>query len=163
MVTSLPSSLSLSLSLSPSVFRAQYRKRGILRCTFSARERAKLIANFSSTLVTSLPSFPLSLSVSLSLSLSFSLSLSLSLSPSVPHAQYGPLSSMAALHGNTYKVNCWWALVGNRKPHYRPRLEIGRFRDSYIVREVHSVRERERYREREQHAELVRSHQKRVH
>ena len=38
---------------------------------------------------------------------------------------YGPLSSMAAFHGNTYKVNCWWALVGNRKPHYRPRLEIG--------------------------------------
>ena len=37
-------------------------------------------------------------------------------------AHYGPLSSMAAFHGNTYKVN--W-LVGNRKPYYRPRLEIG--------------------------------------
>ena len=24
--------------------------------------------------------------------------------------RYGPLSSMAACHGNTYKVNCWWAL-----------------------------------------------------
>ena len=36
----------------------------------------------------------------------------------------GSLSSMAACHGNTYKVNYWWALVGNRKPHYRPRLEI---------------------------------------
>ena len=38
---------------------------------------------------------------------------------------YGPLSSMAACHGNTYKVNRWWALVGNRKPYYRPRLDIG--------------------------------------
>ena len=48
----------------------------ILRCTFLARRRAKLIANFSATMVTSLPSFSLSLSVSLSLS------------PNVPHAQY---------------------------------------------------------------------------
>ena len=45
----------------------------ILRCTFLARRSAKLIANFSATMVTSLPSF--------------SLSLSLSLSPNVPHAQ----------------------------------------------------------------------------
>ena len=52
----------------------------ILRCTFLARKRAKLIANFSATMVTSLPSF--------SLSLSLYLSLSLSLSPKVPHAQY---------------------------------------------------------------------------
>ena len=48
----------------------------ILRCTFLARRSAKLIANFSATMVTSLPSFSLSLSVSLSLSLN------------VPHAQY---------------------------------------------------------------------------
>ena len=41
-----------------------------------ARRSAKLIANFSATMVTSLPSFSLSLSVSLSLS------------PNVPHAQY---------------------------------------------------------------------------
>ena len=54
----------------------------ILRCTFLARRSAKLIANFSATMVTSLPSF------SLSLSLCISLSLSLSLSPNVPHAQY---------------------------------------------------------------------------
>ena len=54
----------------------------ILRCTFLARRSAKLIANFSATMVTSLPSF------SLSLSLSLSVSLSLSLSPNVPHAQY---------------------------------------------------------------------------
>ena len=68
----------------------------ILRCTFLARRRAKLIANFSATMVTSLPSFSLSLSLSLSLcislslslSLCISLSLSLSLSPNVPHAQY---------------------------------------------------------------------------
>ena len=52
----------------------------ILRCTFLARRSAKLIANFSATMVTSLPSF--------SLSLSLSLYLSLSLSPNVPHAQY---------------------------------------------------------------------------
>ena len=43
-----------------------------------ARRSAKLIANFSATMVTSLPSF----------SLSLSLSVSLSLSPNVPHAQY---------------------------------------------------------------------------
>ena len=48
----------------------------ILRCKFLARKSAKLFANFSATLVTSLPS------------LSVSLSLSLSLSPSAPHAQY---------------------------------------------------------------------------
>ena len=48
----------------------------ILRCTFLARRSAKLIANFSATMVTSLPSF------------SLSLSLYLSLSPNVPHAQY---------------------------------------------------------------------------
>ena len=40
--------------------------------------KCKLIANFSATMVTSLPS----------LSVSLSLSLSLSLSPSAPHAQY---------------------------------------------------------------------------
>ena len=48
----------------------------IQRCTFLARRSAKLIANFSATMVTSLPSF------------SLSLYLSLSLSPNVPHAQY---------------------------------------------------------------------------
>ena len=58
----------------------------ILRCTFFARKSTKMIANFSATKVTSLPS--LSLSLSLSLSFSFSLSLSLSLSPHAPHAQY---------------------------------------------------------------------------
>ena len=46
----------------------------ILRCTFLARRSAKLIANFSATMVTSLPSF--------------SLCIFLSLSPNVPHAQY---------------------------------------------------------------------------
>ena len=40
----------------------------ILRCTFLARRSANLIANFSATMVTSFPSFSLSLSVSLSLS-----------------------------------------------------------------------------------------------
>ena len=49
-----------------------------LRCTFLARRSAKLIANFSATMLTSLPSF----------SLSLSLCISLSLSPNVPHAQY---------------------------------------------------------------------------
>ena len=49
----------------------------ILRCTFLARRSAKLIANFSAKMVTSLPSFSLS---PLSLSLCISLSLSLSLS-----------------------------------------------------------------------------------
>ena len=48
----------------------------ILRCTFLARRSAKLIANFSATMVTSLPSVSLSLSLSLSVSLSLSLSLS---------------------------------------------------------------------------------------
>ena len=42
----------------------------ILRCTFLARRSAKLLANFSATMVTSLPSFSLSLSLSLYLSLS---------------------------------------------------------------------------------------------
>ena len=42
----------------------------ILRCTFLARRSAKLIANFRATMVTSLPSFSLSLSLSLYLSLS---------------------------------------------------------------------------------------------
>ena len=42
----------------------------ILRCTFLARRSAKLIANFSATMVTSLPSFSLSLSLCISLSLS---------------------------------------------------------------------------------------------
>ena len=42
--------------------------------------KCKLIAKFSATMVTSLPSF--------SLCISLSLSLSLSLSPKVPHAQY---------------------------------------------------------------------------
>ena len=42
----------------------------ILRCTFLARRSAKLIANFSAIMVTSLPSFSLSLYLSLSLSLS---------------------------------------------------------------------------------------------
>ena len=40
----------------------------ILRCTFLARRSAKLIANFSATMVTSLPSFSLCISLSLSLS-----------------------------------------------------------------------------------------------
>ena len=48
----------------------------IPRCTFLARRSAKLIANFSATMMTSLPSFSLSLCISLSLS------------PNVPHAQY---------------------------------------------------------------------------
>ena len=61
----------------------------ILRCTFLARRSVKLIANFSATMVTSLPSFSLSLSVSLSLSLS--------LSPNVPHAQYYIIGSAEAL------------------------------------------------------------------
>ena len=70
----------------------------ILRCILLARKSAKLTANFSATMVTSLPSISLSLSLSLSLCLSLSLSLSLSLylslslslslSPSAPHAQY---------------------------------------------------------------------------
>ena len=38
----------------------------ILRCTFLARRSAKLIANFSATMVTSLPSFSLCISLSLS-------------------------------------------------------------------------------------------------
>ena len=42
----------------------------ILKCTFLARRSAKLIANFSATMVMSLPSFSLCLSLSLSLSLS---------------------------------------------------------------------------------------------
>ena len=42
----------------------------IPRCTFLARRSAKLIANFSATMVTSLPSFSLSLSLSLCISLS---------------------------------------------------------------------------------------------
>ena len=37
----------------------------ILRCTFLARRSAKLIANFSATMVTSLPSFSLCISLSL--------------------------------------------------------------------------------------------------
>ena len=50
----------------------------ILRWKFLSRKGAKFIANFSATMVTSLPSH----------SLSLSLSLSVSLSPSAPHAQY---------------------------------------------------------------------------
>ena len=44
----------------------------ILRCTLLARRSAKLIANFSATMVTSLPSFSLSLSLSLPLCISLS-------------------------------------------------------------------------------------------
>ena len=55
----------------PIVFTSSSCKRG-LRCTFLARRSAKLIANFSATMVTSLPSFSLSLSLSLSVSLSLS-------------------------------------------------------------------------------------------
>ena len=51
--------------------KAQNSSR-LLRCTFLARRSAKLIANFSATMVTSLPSFSLSLSLSLSVSLSLS-------------------------------------------------------------------------------------------
>ena len=40
----------------------------ILRCTFLARRSAKLVANFSATMVTSLPSFSLCISLSLSVS-----------------------------------------------------------------------------------------------
>ena len=53
-----------------------------------ARTSAKLIANFSATMVTSLLSFSLSLSLSLYLSLYLSLSLSLSLSFSLSHRMY---------------------------------------------------------------------------
>ena len=42
----------------------------ILRCTFLVRRSARFIGNFSATMVTSLPSFSLSLYLSLSLSLS---------------------------------------------------------------------------------------------
>ena len=45
--------------------KAQYSSP-ILRCTFLARRSAKLIANFSATMVTSFPSFSLSLYLSLS-------------------------------------------------------------------------------------------------
>ena len=51
-----------------------------LRCKFLARKSAKLIANFSTTMVMSRPSLSLSLSLSLCISLSPSPPLSLSLS-----------------------------------------------------------------------------------
>ena len=56
----------------------------IATCAIFGKEKCKFIANFSATMVTSLPS----ISLSLSLSLSVSLSLSLSLSSKLPHAQY---------------------------------------------------------------------------
>ena len=46
----------------------------IAKCEFFGKGKCKLIANFSTTMVTSLPSL--------------SLCISLSLSPNVPHAQY---------------------------------------------------------------------------
>ena len=61
-------------------------KKLIGNCAIFWQGKCKLIANFSATMVTSLPS--LSVSLYLSLSVSLSLSLSLSHTPNVPHAQY---------------------------------------------------------------------------
>ena len=71
----------------------------ILRCTFLARRSAKFIANFSATMVTSLPSF----------SLCISLYLSLSLSPNVPHAQYRKRFRASYNNGKTQWKKLWWA------------------------------------------------------
>ena len=76
----------------------------ILRCTFLARRSAKLIANFSATMVTSLPSFSLFLSLSLSLSLSLYLSLS--------HRMYvthniGSASALPIIFGYTALLYVW--------------------------------------------------------
>ena len=81
----------------------------ILRCTFLARRSAKLIANFSATMVTSLPSFSLSLSLYLSLSLSLSLSHRMYLTHNIGSASALPI--IAPDHQFTKKhllnrVNC---------------------------------------------------------
>ena len=86
----------------------------ILRCTFLARRSAKLIANFSATMVTSLPSF------------SLSVSLYLSLSPNVPHAQYRysvrKHNKENAMHGQQWEP----ALCGKTKARWKRKKKRAR-------------------------------------
>ena len=71
----------------------------ILRCTFLARKSAKLIANFSATMVTSLPSFSLSLSVSLSLSHRMYLTHNIGSAYALPIIMPPSMISYPSIHG----------------------------------------------------------------
>ena len=129
----------------------------ILRCTFLARQNAKLIANFSATKVTSLPSLSLSLSLSLCISLSpLSLSLSLSLTHTHTHTHRAYLThnigSASALPIIQPATSLCFRTSKRKRLHYRKRGSA-----SYIVREVLLVREREReiQRERERKTEVT--------
>ena len=95
----------------------------IRRCTFLARRSAKLIANFSATTVTSLPSF--------SLSLYLSLSLSLSLSPTVPHAQYRK-RFRASYNTN---IHIFWEMLN--------RVVVGLFRSKMEVKKEQKCLQRD--------------------
>ena len=74
--------------------------------------KCKFIANFSATMVTSLPS--------ISLSLSLSLSVSLSLSPKVPHAQYRKRGSTSYIPRFLY---CAWGTFGEREREIQRKRE----------------------------------------
>ena len=78
----------------------------ILRCTFLARRSAKLIANFSATMVTSLPSFSLSLCISLSLSLSLSLSHRMYVTHNIGSASALPIMSCYRFRQRDCKCTC---------------------------------------------------------
>ena len=81
----------------------------ILRCTFLARRREKLIANFSATMVTSLPSFSLSLSLSVSLSLSHRMYLTHNIgsASALPIIQERPKMPSAGQGGVVYRLFYW--------------------------------------------------------
>ena len=81
-------------------------KRGETKVHIFSKESAKLIANFSATKVTSLPSVCPSFSLSLSIYLSASLSLSLSLPPSFSLSLFLSLSlSHTHTHTHTHRAH----------------------------------------------------------
>ena len=115
----------------------------IEKCEFLAREsvssspivrifdkgKCKFIANFSATMVTSLPSF----------SLSLSLYLSLSLSPKVPHAQY-----RKRFRASYNYVSCYSVIIQSAEA--LPTLCVRSEREREIQRERERERERRKWR-----------------
>ena len=87
----------------------------ILRCTFLARRSAKLIANFSATMVTSLPSFSLSLSLCISLSHRMYLTHNIGSASALPiislslrlHASYSHLGPMRVKRKHRWRCTCF--------------------------------------------------------
>ena len=97
----------------------------ILKCTFLARRSAKLIANLSATMVTSLPSFSLSLCISLSLSLSLSLSHRMYLTHNIGSASALPIIT-TKVQQKTIKTSTTWNGIN------KYRAWIGRERLLYL-------------------------------